>query len=508
MTSELKVGIFFLAVLVLIVIFTVFVTPDLRKKGAYQVSFPRVQRLKAGDPVTYNGVRVGSVSSVDPILKADGSPVVGVIFAIDTPRQPTVMVDDTTKYSIRQGLLGGAELEILSNSGAPITPEAIKHAVGSEPVGVDEALASVHQLVEENRIEIKKAISALREGMVSFGEMSAQVRDAVQENREQLKLTIKNIGDASGTINDTVQENREQVKLAVINVRKMAGQIGDLVSENREQFKVMIETFSKTGTEVGGAATEIKDAIAENRASLKKTIDNAGVISAQIAEGKGSLGKLVMEDTAHDKLEVVLDSASQRLEEVKPVTRGLSELKFIGGVSGGVDLSSKVSVGTAYLRIEPRPWKFYEVGVVYRSANDDNPDAVNDDPNKLNVDFNLQIGWRWLRDDDRQIYHLGASAGLLQSRLGGRVWWDFNDRWSFNTSIRQKQNTRATDDRRYEAGPVMVQAFIGYKLWDGRIALGAGVYDLTYKPGPWLGIQGELLDNDLRNLFSASAIAR
>ena len=508
MTSELKVGVFFLAVLVLIVIFTVFVTPDLRKKGAYQVTFPRVQRLKAGDPVTYNGVRIGSVSSVDPVLKADGSPVVAVLFAVDVQRQPAVLVDESSRYTIRQGILGGAELEILSTSGLPITPEAIKHTSGVEPVGVDEALASVHKLVEENRIEVKKAIVALREGMESFGEMSAQVRDAVKENREQLKTTIKNIGDASGTINSTVQENREQVKLAIVNVRTMAGQIGDLVAENREQVRVMIETFSKTGTEVGEAAVQIKDAVAENRPNLKKTIDNAGVITTQVAEGKGSLGKFVMDDAAHDKFEATLDSAQHRLEEVKPVTRGLTELKFYGGVDAGVDLSSQVATTTAYLRIEPRPWKFYEVGVVFRSANKDNPEAVNDDPNKINVDFNLQLGWRWLKNDDKQLYQLGASAGLLQSRLGGRVWWKFNDRWSFTTLVRQKQNTRPTDDRRYEAGTLLVQSFVGYTLWDGRVSLGAGVYDLTYKPGPWIGIQGELLDNDLRNMFGAASLAR
>lgn len=508
MTSELKVGVFFLAVLVLIIVFTVFVTPDLRKKGAYQVTFPRVQRLKAGDPVTYNGVRVGMVSSVDPVLREDGSPVVAVVFAVDVQRQPTVLVDGSSRYTIRQGILGGAELEILSTSGAPITPEAIKHSSGSEPVGVDEALASVHKLVEENRIEVKKAITALREGMESFGQMSAQVRDAVQENREQFKVTIKNIGDASGTINDTVQENREQVKLAIINVRTMAGQFGDLVSENRDQVRVMIETFSKTGTEVGAAALEIQGAVAENRPNFKKTIDNAGIISTQIAEGKGSIGKLVMDDSAYEKLEITLDSAQQRLEEVKPVTRGLTELKFFGGVETGVNFSSEVAVSSAYLRIEPRPWKFYEVGVVYRSANKDNPEPVNDDPDTVNVDFNLQFGWRWLKNDNQQIYKLGASAGLLQSRLGGTTWWNFDDRWSLTALVRQKHNTRSSDDRRYEAGTVLVQAFVGYKLWDGRVELGAGVYDLAYKPGPWVGIQGELLDNDLRNMFGAATLAR
>jgi len=51
MTSELKVGMLFLVVIALILTFTVFITPSLRKRGAYEVTFPRVQRLKPGDPV-------------------------------------------------------------------------------------------------------------------------------------------------------------------------------------------------------------------------------------------------------------------------------------------------------------------------------------------------------------------------------------------------------------------------------------------------------------------------
>ena len=506
MNSELKVGMLFLVVVALAITFTVFTTPSLHKKGAYSVQFPRIQRLKAGDPVTYNGVRVGTVSTVDPVLKADGSPSVAVVFAIDELRRSIVLVGPATRYTIRQGILGGSELEILSTSGIPITPEATKLAVGTEPIGIDDAVASVQKLVEENRVEVGKAIKALREGMEAFGQMSTQVRDAVAENRDQLKVTIKNIGDAAGTIDATVSENREQLKATIANFRTMAKEIGDLVSENREAVKLTIQRFSKAGEAVAGAATEFQQTLSENRPSLKKTIDNAGIITDQIAAGKGSLGKLVMEDTAHDKLVTTLDSAEQRLEEIKPFTQGLSDLKFFGGITSGINTRSGVAISEAYLRIEPRPWKFYEVGVVYRSAGDDR-DTRTDDPDKLNADFNLQIGWRWLKDDDRQRYHLNVSGGLLESRMGGKAWWNMTDSLALTGMIRQAQNTREENDRRYEPMNARARVTLDWTFWE-RVTVSAGVDNLTYEPGPWVGIRGEILDNDLKNLFSAAIFLR
>ncbi len=506
MNSELKVGILFLVVIALILTFTVFITPSLRKRGAYEVSFQRVQRLKAGDPVTYNGVRVGAVSAVDPILKADGTPAVSVVFSVEESRKPTVLVGDKTRYTIRQGLLGGAELEILSATGNPITPEATKTVDGVVPVGVDEALSSVQKLVDENRAEIQKAIIALREGMQAFGEMSGQVRDAVKENRDQLRATLKNIGDAAGTLDGTVTENRDNIKAAILNLRIMGDRIATVVGDNREQIKILLETFTRAGGKVEGAAGEIEGAIVENRPNLKKTIDSTAVIATQVASGEGTIGKLVFEDTLHTKAEATLDNANQRLEEIKPLTQGFSELKFFGGLMGGSNLRSEVAIGEAYLRIEPRPWKFYEVGIAYRSAGKDR-DVRNDDPDKLNVDFNLQLGWKWLRDEDRQMYRIGISGGLLSSRVGGRAWWNITPSFALVSEIRQKHNTREETDRRYEPGDVRMRVALDYTFWE-RVTISAGVDDLTYEPGPWIALRGEIHDNDLRNLFQTASFVR
>lgn len=517
MTPEFKVGMFAIGGIGAMVVFTVFTQPNLQKRGAYAVEFPRVARLKAGDPVTYNGVKVGQVSEVAPVLAADGTPAVTVGFSVEPMHQTKVLVDGQTTYQISQGLLGGAELSLRSRSGAPITPAAVQGAKGSDPVSIDETLMAVRQLIDENRNEVRRAITAIGDGATSLGQMSTEIKDAVHENRDQLKVTVKNVGDAAGSLNTVVTENREAFKAAVDNFQAMSKGIATLIEDNREQVKTALANFSRAGDRVASAADNLDKILVENRADFRRTMQgfsglgvrldsigsNLDTITTQVAQGKGTIGKLVMEDTLHTKAETVLDQASQRLEEVKPFTSGLSELKFFAGVGGGYNTRRESGEGSAWLRIEPRPHKFYEAGITYRSAPADR-DTIQDDPDKFNVDFNLQIGWRFLPDDEDQRYRLSLSGGLLSSRVGGAATWHpFRD-WDVTVSGRQKHNTRDPMDRRYERGEVLWRGTVTWRVWN-RVGLTAGVDDFE-KPGAWFGISGEILDNDLRNLTTAASL--
>ncbi len=517
MTPEFKVGLFALGGVALAVTFTVFTQPSLHKKGAYTVEFPRVARLKPGDPVTYNGVKVGQVGDVMPILAADGTPAVNVAFSVDQIHQPRVLVDQQTVYQIAQGLLGGAELALRSRSGTPITPAALQGVSGAEPVSIDETLVAVRQLIDENRQEVRRAITAIGDGATSLGQMSTEIKDAVHENRTQLKDTIKNVGDAAGSIQTVVVENREAFKAAVDNFQAMSKGIAALIDENREQVKTAIANFSRAGDRVAVAAEDLDKILNENRADFRATMEGFGKlgtrldtigknldeITTQIAQGKGTIGKLVMEDTLHTKAEVVLNQASERLEEVKPLTSGLSELRFFAGVGGGYNTHRESGEGMAWLRIEPRPHKYYEVGIVYRSAPADR-DVIQDDPDKLNVDVNLQVGWRFFPDDEDQHYRLTVAGGLLSSRIGGSMTWHPARNWDVAVLARQKHNTRDPQDRRYERGEVLWRGTVTWRIWE-RIGLTAGVDDFE-RPGPWFGLSGEILDNDLRNLTAASSL--
>lgn len=519
MNSEIKVGILFFIGLGLLLWFTIFVTQIGTSRGDYSVRFPRVEKLKEGDQVTYNGVRIGTITEVAPILGPDGNPSVNVTFTVQPDRQPMVLVDGNTRFSITQGLLGGSAMDISSRSGQPITPQALSQHVGQEPVGIDEVFTSVKSLIDENRQNIKDTIATAKTSLDSFGKASEEIRGLVADNRKQVGDAITNFSQMSERIAKLVEDNREAIAGAIVRFEEMSKQIRDLVDENRAAIKQAVDKLPEAVDNVAAAAKTIDETVTENRADLKKTVanladatakfdrvgDNLDIITTQIASGKGTVGKLVFEDTLHDKTVAAVDSFNDRLEEVKPVTSGFSYYKIFLSVDAGANAETGVSMYGAYLRIEPKPWKFYEAGVSYRTAPDDIEEQA-EDPDDLNVDFHILFGWRFFPDDDSQLYRLTAAAGLIESKLGGYVEVPLLSDLSLRVMAREKHNNRVPLDRRYEDGDVMLRATLGYRLWK-RIYLNAGVDDAIDNPGFWGGIRVDLLDNDLRNLTAVTALS-
>ncbi|MBA3708275.1 MAG: MCE family protein [Planctomycetes bacterium] len=526
MSSELKVGVLFFLGVGLIASFVFFFSNPFQKKGDHAVRFSRVVRLQPGDAVSYNGVKVGTVTNVTPVVVKDARTQkdlseVEVLYSVDSGIKDAVLIDENTEFKIEQGLLGGSALSIISKTGKPIgigKKETESH--GIEPVSIDETMVSIRAMVEENRAEIKKTIVSLREGVQKFGDMSEQVRDMVKENRTQISGTIVNVSGMAESIRDLVRKNNETITQAIANIKDMAKQMNEMVAENREQIKITIARFAVAGDNVGKAAKSIETAVDENRDSLKKTMDglakvgprldkiseNLELVTTQIAQGKGTVGKLVFEDTLHDKAVQTIDNFNQRLEEVKPITSGFSQLKFYGGIEAGINADTGVSDSYAYLRIEPRPWKFYEGGVSYRTAPTDRP-TRREDPDKLHLDFNLLIGWRFLPSNSDQTYHLTIAGGLIDSQLGGwastPLW---RDRVALKVMCREKDYNRDPAERRYEDGKALLRATVEYRVWH-RVFLIAGGDDLLDRPGFWGAIRGEILDNDLRNLTTVAGIA-
>ncbi len=517
-SSEIKVGILFFIGLGLLLWFTIFVTQIGVARGDYAVQFSRVSKLKEGDAVTYNGVRIGTITEVAPVLGSDGAPSVKVAFTVDPERQSMVLIDELTRFTISQGLLGGSAMDISSRSGAPITPKILESHRGEDPIAIDDVLASVQGLIEENREGIKQAIATANKALENFGKMSEEIQGLVAENRAEVKTAIVNFSEMSAGINKLVEDNRTAIKDAIVRFEEMSKQIRDLIDENRVAIKDAIDKLPGAVENVSSAAKTIDEAVSENRADLKRAVtniadasekfdrvgENLDTITTQIASGQGTLGKLVFEDTLYDKTVAAVDNFNDRLDEVKPVTSGFSDFKIFLGAHGGMNANSGSSVYGAYLRFEPKPWKFYEGGVSYRTEPDDRV-IVKDNPDKFNFDFNLLFGWRFFPDNDNQRYRLSVALGLIESKIGGYVDAPLIGNLHLHVMGRFKENDRNMNDRRYEDGSFLLRATCDYRLWR-RIYISAGVDDIIDDVGFWGGIRVELLDNDLRNITAVTAL--
>lgn len=519
LSTELKVGALFFAGLALALWFTLQTSRAANGAGDLAVHFRRVARLAPGDPVLYNGVRVGKVAAVQPVL-IGGEPRVRVGFTVEGPHRAAVLLDATSEARITQGLLGGAALEFVADGGQPIDNEVLARVRITDPASLDQVLRSVQGVIDDNREELKATIATAHQSLARFGEASSELRDTIAENREQLKAAIANAERMTREIADLVAENREAVRAAIARIEAAADQVARLIEENRPDIRAAVERLPKAVEEVGGAAAEIRGTVAENRADIRATIENLRSfapkldrigdhleqITAQIAAGKGTLGKLVMEDTLHEQASMVLTKAEERLDEVKPFTQGISQLKFYAGLEAGANITSGAERGEAYLRLEPQPWKYWHLGVSYRSAEDDRR-VRPDDPDKIPVDLNALFGWRWWPDDGIERYRLSFAGGLIDTKLGAVADLALSETLDLRLIARLKDNERESDDRRYERGDVRLRAYLSWRVL-GRWWLIAGGDDLIDEPGVFVGLRGELLDADLRNALTAMSFAQ
>ena len=544
-STELKVGALFFLGLGLSVWFTFQTSKTNNGKGELKVDFRRVARLAPGDPVLYNGVRIGKIASVLPVLE-EGEPRIQVAFSVDEQAKPAVLVGKDSLVRINQGLLGGASMEIMSDGGEQINAANVAALRSNDPASFDEVMRTMQDILDENRDGVKGTIGSARKALDDFSGASQEIREAIAENRTTLKAAIANTEKLTAELHGVVAENRETMKATVANAERMTREIADLVAENRATVKAALERIEAAGTQVAllveenrrnirattdklpaavdnlaAAAAQIRDAVAENRQDLRTAMagvasfapkldrigDNLEKVTAQVAAGKGTLGKLVMDDTVHDQTVSVLTSAGERLDEVKPFTQGVSQLKFYAGLEGGGNFESGAARGEAYLRLEPQAWKLWHLGVSYRTAPSDR-NVVADDPDKVAVDINAQFGWRWLPDDSLERYRLTLAGGLIDSKFGLWTEWALLRDVDLRIMGRMKDRDREVDDRRYEEGDFLVRATASWRVFDRWCVIAGGDDLFGDKPGAFLGLRAELLDNDLRNGVTAASFSQ
>lgn len=525
MSSELKVGLLFFLGLILVAAFIFSFSTAFHSHGKYLVRFARIARLQVGDEVTYNGVKVGSITGIRPVVVpgANGpAPAVDVEFSVESSAQPNVLVSPSTIYRINQGILGGSDLAIVSSGGSPIHPSMDNPPQGTTPSSLDEAVASVNTILTENRENIHGTIAGARTAMEHVGAMSEEIRGMVHEDRPHVTTALINVGQMSGGVRDLIARNSDNVTATIASLKSLSARLDGVVAENRAQIRTMLANFTRAGEQVAEAARQIAAAVGENRENLRRTMAGLGafaprldriganleLITGQIASGRGTIGKLVMDDSLHDRALQAVDNINQRMEELKPVTGPIAALKLYGVAESGWDERSGVTDTYLMLRLEPRPWKFYEGGVSYRTAPKGRT-TTPDNPNSLNVDFNIRLGWRFFRDDRDQCYRLTVAAGLIDSQVGGYVQAPLIPHWlDVEVMCREKDNQRQPSDRRYESGNALVRAYLQANLYRERVFLNVGGDDLSDRPGLWLGLTGQLLDNDLRNITSLAALAQ
>ncbi len=288
MSAAAKIGLFMLAALIILGVFILKIEDiPLGERGDrlhISARFPSAAGVDRKAAVRIAGVRVGMVEEI----RLEGTQAV-----IDMSLDPGVVVHRGARAQVTSlGMLGDKYVDI--DPGDPEAPALEEGAVieGGAPPSFDDALEVATEIGGDLR-EVTRSLraslggpqgqQALEEIVANIRELTASMKDLIQQNQANVNATTENFRDFSAALRDELPRLADKLNL-------LADQLNDVVADNRD--------------ELSGSLANIEDLTGRLRASA----DNLNTITGKIASGEGTIGKLVNDDETVDNINETLDS--------------------------------------------------------------------------------------------------------------------------------------------------------------------------------------------------------
>ncbi len=277
--SEVIVGVFMVAVLALLVYFTVVISGvDVlfgREKALARIAFTDVGGLKERDNVVYRGMKVGIVEKIE---LAPTNVMVTVLVDRD------VVLRETCHASVSAlSLLGGNYLLLEEGAGAA-QPLATTVFRGDPPIDWvrdlgkiagslnevlnDGSFKSIVSNFEATAENINRIVARVERGEGTAGRLLSRDDTVYRDLREAVAGAKRAVGDAEKTF-DGARKTFDHAAAVAERLDRGEGTLGRLLSKDDAVY-----------------------------ADLKQTLANAAAISARIERGEGTLGRLTARDDA------------------------------------------------------------------------------------------------------------------------------------------------------------------------------------------------------------------
>lgn len=355
LSLELKVGIFALIVLAILSFMTFRVGGFewVKKRAGYTiyVDFKNIAGLDAKTKVKIAGVDAGVIESIT--LK-DGKA------RLMLRMYPEVKLYSDASAAIKAtGLLGDKFLAIEIGSKEPVLKEGDTIKNVREVVDIDDMarnLSEVSANINKLAISLNESLGSeeakrsLKEAIVNLEKITSGINTAISSNDRKMRDVLDNIKELTASINGLVQDNRDSFKTAMNNFKDLSGNFRDFSSSLKEDGPKLISNLDK-------ATKELKAMVEENRSSIKETVDSVKNITAKIDSGEGTLGKLIKDERLYHSLNKAAEGVNRTISSIE---RFRTFITFQGEYLS----KPKDGKGYFYVTLQPRPEKYYILGVV------------------------------------------------------------------------------------------------------------------------------------------------
>ncbi len=338
LSTELIVGVVFVAAMVLLAYFTIILSRDLitGETVTREIDFPYIEAIAKGDKVLLRGLQVGKVSLVR--LSPEDSRKVRVAIMLDKDRCPAYDFHEDYKVEIRSSsALGGHHVYMELGSRDKPVVAADKVLEGRSPpdiFGVVQQLgdslggviddvkvftstlrnkeSTLYRLTSEDDLyndarDLFKSLKDADEMIASIKKTSDNLNGAITDAREGKGTIGKLLTDDS--LHKELKETIAEIKKAVANLSNKKSTIGKLLGDDGELYTSLKGAFDK----------------------LDKTMTEAHEVVAKINRGEGTLGKLVNDDSLFREAKQAIKDVQGAIDDFREQAPILTFSSFIFG---------------------------------------------------------------------------------------------------------------------------------------------------------------------------------
>ena len=453
--DEFKVGL--MAIVGLIILSTLLIRSSHWRfnTGGYRVkvSFDYVGGLLKNAPVHMYGVDIGKVASV----KLAGDKV-EVTLQLNT--EVPIREDYQVLIDIL-GLVGEKYVEIINGPvGNPVTKD--DPLQGTDPISIGHVLVKADEITTKTlkTIDFIQTFVSTNEKEIHTG--VGELSDFIREAKNVLKKTMSNVDILLSRINrlteatesdvceiiansktfvEKLNSDRERVSLFVNDAmddldQLMAGttpvieksvenlqetseellvstrRAGQHIENLNNSLSQLVAQFSEITTSGDQKLQEGLDNFGRSATALNETLDRIDGLVAEIENGRGTLGKLIADESGYGQFNAAMVAGKSAVEDVSDITSSLNnKLRFLD------EIDTKKEYGLSYnhlsrnlqnqfmLSLSCSNTYSYMAGLSVREG-------------KLTYDF--QVG--------RKFGDLMARVGSIRSKAGiGLDYWPFSD---------------------------------------------------------------------------------
>jgi len=318
--NEFKVGLLALGTLIAVVIMSLKITSNQSGFGQY-VTYRTIVKDASGifpkTPIKVAGINAGRIISIE--LQGNSA-----LITFEILKQ--IEVTKNSKLRIKAvGFLGDKYLEIYIGDSKQLLAK-YDFIESEEAAGIENLVKDTSEVLAD----VKVVVKSLKDSIAPTGEVSPMKR--ILADVESL---VANTKEATNSLKRIMGNNEEKIGALIDNLQAFSEELA-------------------YQTDRGNQDSSIND-LKKIMGNVNKMTGDLQEIVADLKKGKGTLGKLIVEDEIADQVKSTLSSVQKIVGKADSLRTELSVYTGMNTVSGG-----DTEIG---LRLYPSPERFYHLGV-------------------------------------------------------------------------------------------------------------------------------------------------